>query len=660
MPFTASAFQHRLCRGLVALALVVLSARAAAAGGFVYVLDQVNGGSNQIYGFRISGGGTLSLISGFPVASGGVGGAGSFSEHVVYRNGLLFVVNEGSASLSVLSVDPASGALTPTSYSPIALSGDLACVSAAPVGNAVVVGSNAGLWGLAITPTTAAIGAGSPASTSGASPFSCGFSRDGLYAYTGGNVGSIIAGFSVDPSTGVPTSLGAPKDTLAGNPVAYATDSAGRLFTSNFGTGVRAFTSSSGVLSAVSGNPFPSGLSGGVQGVLHPAGFYMVADRAANRVGVFQIAGSGSSTTLTAVSGSPFVSGGTFTDAVTLAGNGLLVAANGISRNLTVYTVNQSSGVLTSLGAQPINAVGASGLLTGMTFVPGGGVIGDFDGDGKSDVTIFRPSTGLWATLKSNANYATSSTVSWGLSSDTTTPGDYDGDGKIDPAIFRPSTGLWAFLKSSTNYTTSASVSWGLSTDKPQPGDYDGDGKTDPAIFRPSTGLWAFLKSSTNYSTSGTVSWGVSTDVPLVADYDGDGKADPAIFRPSTGLWAYLKSSTNFTTSATVSWGLSTDVPVPGDYDGDGKADPAVFRPSTGGWFVLKSSTNYTSSFGVSWGLSTDVPVPADYDGDGKFDPAVFRPSTGGWFVLRSSSNYTTSFGVSWGLSTDQPINKRP
>ena len=94
-------------------------------------------------------------------------------------------------------------------------------------------------------------------------------------------------------------------------------------------------------------------------------------------------------------------------------------------------------------------------------------------------------------------------------------PGDYDGDGKTDPAIFRPSTGLWAILKSSTNYTTSSTVSWGLSTDVPAPADYDGDGKFDPTVFRPSTGDWFVLKSSTNFTTSFGVSWGLSTDTPI-------------------------------------------------------------------------------------------------------------------------------------------------
>ena len=302
----------------------------------------------------------------------------------------------------------------------------------------------------------------------------------------------------------------------------------------------------------------------------------------------------------------------------------------------------------------------AMGSPTGIALPRRLRVFGDFDGDGKTDPTIYRPSTGLWAMLNSRGNYTTSRTVSWGLSTDVPQPGDYDGDGKTDPAIFRPSTGLWAILYSSTNYTTSSTVSWGLSTDVPVPGDYDGDGKTDPAIYRPSTGLWAMLKSSTGYTSASYVSWGLSTDMPMHGDYDGDGKTDPAVFRPSTGGWYVLKSSTAYGSSFGVSWGLSSDVPVPGDYDGDGKIDPAVFRPSTGNWYVLQSSTNYATSYGVPWGLSTDSPVPNDFDGDGKTDPAIFRASTGIWAILKSSSNYTTSTVLSWGLSTDIPLYKRP
>jgi uncharacterized repeat protein (TIGR03803 family) len=285
---------------------------------------------------------------------------------------------------------------------------------------------------------------------------------------------------------------------------------------------------------------------------------------------------------------------------------------------------------------------------------------GDFDGGGRSDMSVFRPSTGLWYILESNTNYTTSLMYAWGVSTDVPVPGDYDGDGKTDPAVYRPSTGMWYVLDSSANYTTSLAVAWGVNTDVPVPGDYDGDGKADIAVYRPSTGQWFILTSASNYMASAAFSWGVGTDVPVPGDYDGDGKADPAVYRPSTGQWFILTSSSHYTADIVQTWGISTDVPLQGDYDGDGRADPAAYRPSTGQWFILTSSSNYTSAIVQAWGVSTDVPLQGDYDGDGKADPAVYRPSTGQWFILTSSSSYTAAIVQAWGISTDTPINKQP
>jgi len=96
---------------------------------------------------------------------------------------------------------------------------------------------------------------------------------------------------------------------------------------------------------------------------------------------------------------------------------------------------------------------------------------------------------------------------------------DYDGDGKTDLAVFRPSNGTWylRFSTSNFSYAGYAAYPWGLSADQPVAGDFDGDGRADIAVWRPSNGTWYFLFSASGYSLSGwkSVQWGLPGDKPL-------------------------------------------------------------------------------------------------------------------------------------------------
>ncbi len=259
----------------------------------------------------------------------------------------------------------------------------------------------------------------------------------------------------------------------------------------------------------------------------------------------------------------------------------------------------------------------------------------DFDGDGKSDISVFRPNGGNWYLLQSQAGFAG---VQFGVSTDKIVPADYDGDGKTDIAVYRA--GVWYLNRSSAGFTGFA---FGAPDDIPQPADFDGDGKADLVVWRPSNGNWYVYNLANNQFTS--AQFGASTDKPVVGDYDGDGKADLAVFRPSNGTWYLQRSQLGFTG---MQFGDAADKPVPADYDGDGKTDIAVFRPSNGTWYLSRSQLGFT---GMQFGIQTDLPVAADYDGDGKADIAVFRDGT--WYLNRTTAGF---IGIQFGAATDKPV----
>jgi hypothetical protein len=328
-----------------------------------------------------------------------------------------------------------------------------------------------------------------------------------------------------------------------------------------------------------------------------------------------------------------------------------------------LLTVNgsspQSSG--TWFRAVLTNASGSTASLPASLSVLAApaGMPGDFDGDGITDIAVYRSTTGEWLIHRSSDGGLTD--VVWGSPGhgDVPAPADYDGDARTDIAVYRGTTGEWFILRSSDAGLTY--LTWGSPADRdvPVPDDFDADGRADVAVYRPATSEWLIARSSDGGAT--TLQWGsaAAADVYTPGDFDGDTIPDVAVYRASTGEWFVRRSSDQGLTTA--AWGSPShgDVAVPGDYDGDGVTDFAVYRSATGEWFVHRSWDDGTTQ--VAWGSRRDgdVPVPQDYDADGRTDIAVYRPSTGEWFVARSSDGGQTK--VSWGAASgvDRPVRAR-
>lgn len=290
----------------------------------------------------------------------------------------------------------------------------------------------------------------------------------------------------------------------------------------------------------------------------------------------------------------------------------------------------------------------------------------DFDGDNRTDFAVVRAANAVsqsqWWILKSTGGIlGTSLGTGVGLTGgDLPTPVDFDGDGKTDIAVWRPNLvgqSVFYILNSSDN---SVRVEpFGIIGDDPSiVGDYDGDGKADIAVYRAGAtpgaqSTFFYLGSLNNPGRNTTYApFGSNGDKAIPGDYDGDKKFDLAVARNEAGQLVHYRFQTTAGFRA-FPFGVPTDKILTGDFDADGRTDIAAVRVngSNYDWYMLRSSDSVLvlERFGNP---ATDYLVPGDYDGDNETDLAIWRSGQAAdqtYFFVKNTFSSPVQF--EWGQS---------
>jgi hypothetical protein len=321
-------------------------------------------------------------------------------------------------------------------------------------------------------------------------------------------------------------------------------------------------------------------------------------------------------------------------------GDGPLMCAGVQGAGANVFSQESRDDILAHVEAH------GSCLDTGIT--SSRRVRGDYDGDGKADLSI-KVDDGFWL-----IDFATNGFGTWdveffpyGDSTAHAVPADYDGDGKTDLSV-KTDNGEWFIDFAAGGFgpgTDLVSFSgYGSTNGHPVPADYDGDGKADLSV-KTDEGVWFIDYASNGFGAWNVVleGYGFSNAHPVPADYDGDGKADLSV-KADDGFWLIDFAANGFGTWDVEfsSYGDTTAHPVPADYDGDGKADLSV-KTDSGEWLIDWAAGGFGPGTDLvvlsGYGFSNAHPIPLDYDGDGKTDLSA-KTDEGFWFIDYKSNGF--------------------
>lgn len=356
---------------------------------------------------------------------------------------------------------------------------------------------------------------------------------------------------------------------------------------------------------------------------------------------------------------------------VTLSVTDTLGAETSITRTVPVSSLPVDFAL--QYGTQAIG--GAPGTVTGAQMIPA-----DWNGDGYQDLLVFKPADGSFRKWYGGPGTTPGFTeqpvrhlggAPGAVTDAQMIPTDFDGDGHTDILVFRASSGAyWKWYSAAADPSPDFRYQVGRYIDGASgavtgaqmiPVDFSGDGRSDLVVFRSSDG--SFRKwygdigaPGPDFSTPQPVRYigGAPGALPGTsmssADFDGNGKSDILLFKASNGsFWKWHGDPGGPYPDFGYNPGqFLQDTPgavveaqmLRADFNADGKSDVLAFRPADGAYWKLYSDgtgTGSTFTFayaprylgGSPGALAGAQMIPMDFNGDGKSDVLVFRPSDG-------------------------------
>jgi hypothetical protein len=413
-------------------------------------------------------------------------------------------------------------------------------------------------------------------------------------------------------------------------------------------------------LSLDTGSPTPLTVTGDPDGIIQDD--FLVGAR-----GDDHVSGRGGADVLFGMAGDDALSGGPGNDAID-GGTGFDTAV--FSGLRSAYTITHIGNSLQISGPDGLDTLtNIERLAFDDVTVPSGlpSAPDDFNGDSKSDLLFVNNTNHGLAIWQMDGTQITANpqigTINAAAGWHYTGIGDFNGDGKTDLLFLNDAThGVAEWQMDGTQVTASpqvgtinAAAGWSYADS----GDFNGDGKTDLLFLNSITnGVAIWQMNGTQVAANpqvGTITSG--WHYADKGDFNGDGKTDLLMLNDTThGVAIWQMDGTQLTANpqigtinAAAGWHF-TDV---GDFNGDGKSDLLFLNDSTHGVAIWQmdgaqvTANPQVATINAAAGWHYDA--LRDFNGDGKTDLLFENDATHGvavWLMNGTQITANPQIGV--------------